>query len=308
MKRHTPPLNALRAFEATARLLSFQHAARELNVTHSAVSHQIKKLESDLEIPLFLRHGRSVELTDIGRLYYGEIHQAFRRIEQSTIELFGEPNKGELTVHTYIGIISLWLIQRLSRFRQQFQNIQVELYNNYLGWDFEKDKADIGVIYSEQPTDDLIYHPLFRGSLVPVCSPQFLAENPCRSLNDLCRLPFLNVMESPPNLSLWAKHHGVRQDRLKIVNELDNCVLAVESSANHMGVAVVPIYFASAYLAANKLVVPIEYTAPERGCWYLVQEAEFLNNSRATCFGHWLRQELREDEILQRYCIEFFHA
>lgn len=304
MKRYSPPLNSLRAFEATARLLSFQHAAKELNVTHSAISHQIKKLENDLEAVLFLRQGRSIQLTEVGRLYYEEVHAALQRIEQSTQELFGDPYDGELTIQTYMSIMSHWLMQRLGSFIKQFPHLRVQLYNNYLNWDFDKEKADVGLIYSENPTDDLVYQPLFRGSLVPICSPALIKDREIENVEQLCKLPFMNVTESPKNLPNWLRSQGLNRQRIKLKGEHDNYSLALEAVAAGQGVAIVPIFFATGDIANGTVVIPLECAIPESGNWYFVQGASLLNNSRVTSFSEWLQRELATDQILQKYLID----
>jgi len=301
MKRHFPPLNALRAFEATARLLSFQQAANELNVTHSAVSHQIKKLEQDLGATLFSRLGRSIALTELGERYYVEIHAALQQIERSTMELFGEPDQGDLTVQAYMGIASRWLVQRLGGFRQQYPAIHVELYNSYLSWAYEKGAADIGIIYAEEIESSLSYQKLFRGNLIPVCSPQLFAGKECDSLADLLSKPFLSVSESPTNLPHWLAKQGVGPDAVEIVSEHDNHLLALEAAITGAGIAIVPAFFGCGDLASGKLVVPMQLTAPELGSWYLVQQPANLANSRAICFSNWLQRELALDSVLQQY-------
>lgn len=301
MKRHFPPLNALRSFEATARLLSFQQAAKELNVTHSAVSHQIKKLEQDLGASLFSRLGRSIALTELGKRYYVEIHAALQQIERSTIELFGEPDQGDLIVQAYMGIASRWLVQRLGGFRQKYPAIHIELYNSYLSWGFERDAADIGIIYAEEVDSSLSYQKLFRGNLIPVCSPQLFDGKDCDSLADLLSKPFLNVSESPDNLPHWLAKQGLGADAVEVDSEHDNHLLALEAAITGAGIAVVPAFYCCGDLANGKLVVPIALTVPELGSWYLVQQPANLVNSRAIYFSNWLLRELARDPVLQQY-------
>lgn len=304
MKRRFPPLNALRAFEATARLLSFQQAANELNVTHSAVSHQIKKLEQDLGSPLFNRLGRAIELTTSGKRYYTEIHAALRQIESSTIEIFGEPGEGDLTVQVYMGIASRWLVQRLGGFRQQHPAIHVELHNSYLSWDFERNASDIGIIYAEEIDPSLSYERLFRGNLLPVCSPHLFSGQQCETLEQLIEKPFLNTAESPNNLSHWLRAQNLSEHSVNIASEHDNHLLALEAAIAGAGVAVIPAFFACGDLAEEKLIVPLPLTAQEIGSWYLVQLNANLSNSRAICFSNWLHRELALDPILQRFVYE----
>lgn len=301
MKRHFPPLNALRSFEATARLLSFQQAAAELNVTHSAVSHQIKKLEQDLGTALFSRLGRSIALTPVGEQYYVEIHAALLQIERSTLELFGEPDKGDLIVQAYMGVASRWLVPRVGSFRQQYPGIQIQLNNSYLGWGIDRDAVDVGIIYAEQVDNSLSYQRLFKGHLIPVCSPELLAAEGCQSLDQLLTQPFLNITESPDNLPHWLAAQQRSDDSITIVSEHDNHLLALEAAITGAGVAVMPVFFCCSDIASGKLVVPQPLLVPEIGDWYLVQQNANVANSRAICFSNWLLRELSQDVVLQQY-------
>ncbi|REG85891.1 LysR substrate-binding domain-containing protein [Marinomonas pollencensis] len=302
MKRRLPSLNALRAFEVTARLLSFQQAANELNVTHSAVSHQIKKLEQDLAADLFVRMGRRVALTSHGERYYQDVHDALQIIERSTEEIFGEPDHGKLVVQFYMGIASRWLVPRLGHFRQQYPSLNVELFSPYFSWEFEKGASDLGVIYSEEQDRHLSYQYLFKGSLVPVCSPALFDEQGCDSLTKLLTKPLLHVSESPKNLAHWLHQQGVMSmEQLEIKEGYDNYQLALEAAIAGQGVAFVPAFFCSGDIAGGKLVVPLDRTVPEIGCWYVVCSATSRANSRANYFVSWLHKMIDQDAILQQY-------
>ncbi|MFI8620860.1 MULTISPECIES: LysR substrate-binding domain-containing protein [Pseudomonadota] len=305
MKRRLPSLNALRAFEVTARLLSFQQAANELNVTHSAISHQIKKLEQDLGAELFVRMGRRVALTNLGQRYYQDVHDALQIIEHSTEENFGEPDQGKLVVQFYMGIASRWLVPRLGFFRQQYPSLNVELFSTYFSWEFEKSTADLGVIYSEEKDHNLSYQYLFKGSLVPVCSPTLFSKQACSSLTELLTKPLLHVSESPKNLSYWLQQQGVMSlDQLEVKEGYDNYQLVLEAAIAGQGIAFVPAFFCCGDIASGKLVVPLEQTVPEIGCWYLVCSATSRINSRANYFISWLSKMIDQDVVLQKYLQE----
>jgi len=305
MKRRFPPLNALRAFEATARLLSFQKAADELNVTHSAISHQIKKLEQDLGAELFSRLGRRIVLTDLGGRYYVDIYAALQRIEHSTIEIFGEPDQGELTVQFYMGIASRWLVSRLGDFLQQYPGIHIELFSPYFGWLYERNSADLGIVYAEELDKNLTYHHLFKGALIPVCSPLLFAEKRCDSLDDLLTKPLLHVSESPNNVAYWLTHQGIINCSDVVIKEgYDNHQLALEAAIAGQGVAIIPTFFACGDIASGKLIVPIEKNAPEMGNWYIVYPNSSLDNSKALFFSNWLYKAIEQDQVLQKYIYE----
>ncbi|MDI3324028.1 LysR substrate-binding domain-containing protein [Pontibacterium granulatum] len=300
MKRHIPSLHALRAFEATARLLSFQQAAKELNVTHSAVSHQIKNLEEDLGQPLFERLGRTIALTEVGAAYVVEIREALNMIESSTYRIFGDPDKGDLSIQVYMGIASRWLVQRLGDFRDQYPDINIALYSSYFDWEFEPNAADIGIIYSETTTPGLMYQPLFKGMLIPVCSPDLIADNPNLTVMELLEKPFLRIKESPNNLPEWLKPLGIDESHINVVSERDNHQLALEAAIAGHGVAIVQSFFASGDIAGNRLVVPVDMKVPEIGAWYLVRPSRTLSDMKVNYFSNWLYRQIMADKTLLR--------
>jgi len=300
MKRHIPSLQALKAFEATARLLSFQQAAKELNVTHSAISHQIKKLEENLGQPLFQRLGRSIALTEVGAQYVLSIRQALQDIEVATYKIFGDPDKGDLSVQTYMGIASRWLVPRLGSFRGQYPDIHIELCSSYYDWEFEPNVADIGIVYCERVEPGLIYKKLFKGRLIPVCSPALIEQGSVFTLAQLSLLPFHNISESPRNLPTWLDSVGLNEKAINIVSEQDNHQLALEAAIAGQGVAIVQSFFASGDIASGKLVVPVDIAVPEIGDWYLLQPARTLADPKVNYFVNWLQHQLSIDPALQR--------
>ncbi|MGB0468005.1 MAG: LysR substrate-binding domain-containing protein [Pontibacterium sp.] len=300
MKRHIPSLQALKAFEATARLLSFQQAGKELNVTHSAISHQIKKLEENLGKPLFERLGRSIALTHVGAQYASEIRQALHDIEKSTYRIFGDPDKGELSVQVYMGIASRWLVPRIGDFREQYPDIHIELCSSYFNWEFESDIADVGIVYYEKTEPGLFYQPLFKGTLMPVCSPALIEGKGPLTLEALLEMPFLNIAESPLNLPAWREGVGLTENQINVVSEHDNHQLTLEAAIAGQGVAIVQSFFASGDIANNKLVMPMDLQVPEIGEWYLVQPSRSLADPKVNHFASWLYHQISGDKTLER--------
>ncbi len=123
MARRLPPLNALRAFEAAARHLSFTRAAEELNVTQAAISHQVKGIEERLGVVLFRRLNRALLLTDAGQSYLPAVRDAFDRIAEATGNLKAHDSAGVLTVSVLPSFAAKWLVPRLGGFREAHPDI-----------------------------------------------------------------------------------------------------------------------------------------------------------------------------------------
>src|SRR3546814_4979805 len=122
-----PPLNPLRAFEAAARLGSVSSAAKELNVTHGAISHQIRKLEAALKATLLERGARRVKLTPHGAALLPTLTTAFGEIAAATLRMTRPSTGGDLAISCVPALLSLWLVPRLGRFREQFPGIRLHL-------------------------------------------------------------------------------------------------------------------------------------------------------------------------------------
>nr|AHK13956.1 LysR family transcriptional regulator [Pseudomonas sp. A9] len=129
MKKRLPPLNWLRAFEASARHLNFTLAATELNLTQAAISQQVKGLESQLGTTLFKRLARGLELTDAGQAYMPVVHEAIERLIAATDELFGQGRKRYLTIRVNLVFFTTWLAARLGGFREQHPDIGLHFHH-----------------------------------------------------------------------------------------------------------------------------------------------------------------------------------
>ena len=147
MKRNLPPLPWLRAFEASARHLSFTNAAAELNLTQAAISKQIKLLEQFLREPLFHRRPRNLVLTKIGEAYLPKVHDAFERLAAGTDEVFGGRNTEVLTVRAAVGFSVNWLGWRLPRFFAQHPGIKVRIVSSVWNDTFDMDRFDLDILY-----------------------------------------------------------------------------------------------------------------------------------------------------------------
>ncbi|MFD1380005.1 LysR substrate-binding domain-containing protein [Fodinicurvata halophila] len=176
MTRKLPPLNALRAFEAAARLQSFQEAAEELGVTAAAVSQQVKTLENVLGVKLFRRFHRGVELTQPGRVYLERIAPALDSIASATDELTRVEHSAIVRVTALPGFAEQWLVPRLSRFRKTHPEIELILSTDAEVVDFRSTDCDVGLRCTEGNHPGLVVRELFRDRLFPVCHPRLAEE------------------------------------------------------------------------------------------------------------------------------------
>lgn len=177
MSRRVPPLNALKAFEAAARHLSFTKAAEELYVTQAAVSHQIKILEEHLGLKLFLRKNRSLLLTEEGQGYYLDIKDIFSQLIDATEKLLARGAKGSLTVSLTPSFAIQWLVPRLSNFNELHPEIDVRIKAQDHDDNSLTDDVDVAIYYGRGNWNGVQTHKLHTEYFVPLCSP-FLLTGP----------------------------------------------------------------------------------------------------------------------------------
>src|SRR5262249_8630105 len=207
--RHLPPLNALRAFEAAARLLSFSKAADELHVTHGAVSRSVRQLEGDLGIQLFLRTTRSVRLTPTGAAYAQEIRGALDLLAAATASVARQRSSGMLNVTTVDSFAAKWLVPRLFRFRRAYGDIDVRLSTSERLADFVKDGMDIALRCGRGRYPGLQSELLMEEDLSPVCSPALLdGAHPLRAPEDLKHHTLIHD-DFHVNWSIWLRAAGI---------------------------------------------------------------------------------------------------
>ena len=211
MRRPMPPLNALKAFEATARHLSFSKAAAELHVTPAALSHQIRGLEDLLGLKLFFRRARAIELTDAARLIYPGIQTGFASLRQAVERL--EPSRQDrvLVVSATPGLTAKWLAPRLYRFLAQHSDIDTRISAGSSYVNFVSDGVDVGIRLSSGVHPDLHVEKLSDEWLLPLCSPRLLeGPHPLRAPHDLVNVYYERATQLDVEGDRRRRARGVR--------------------------------------------------------------------------------------------------
>ena len=188
MARRLPPLNALRAFEAAARHLSFTKAAGELSVTPAAVSHQVKALEDYFGIQLFRRLTRALLLTDAGQTALPALRDGFDKLAEASERLRAHDARGMLTVSVSPSFAAKWLVPRLDDFRTVHPDIDLRLDASDTIVDLARGEADLSIRYGPGGYRDLRVDLLFEAEVFPVCAPGLCdGQHPLREPADLHR-------------------------------------------------------------------------------------------------------------------------
>src|ERR1700759_1489961 len=193
MTARLPSLNGLRAFEAAARHLSFTNAASELNVTQTAISHQIRRLEEELGIRLFVRQNRALALTPQARDYLPGVRAAFNDLRLATDRLLRKDNDHVLTVSTLASLAAKWLLPRLSAFQEAHPGLDVRITTSTALVDFRDGDVDAAITYGRGHWPGVRAEWLMTDDTFPVCSPALLTgDKPLRCPGDLANFVLLH--------------------------------------------------------------------------------------------------------------------
>jgi LysR family glycine cleavage system transcriptional activator len=291
MTARLPSLNGLRAFEAAARHLSFTHAAAELNVTQTAISHQIRRLEEELGIRLFLRQNRALALTPQAKDYLPGVRAAFNDLRLATDRLLRKDNEHVLTVSTLASLAAKWLLPRLSAFQETHPGIDVRITTSTALVDFKSGDVDAAIRYGRGDWPGLHADWLMADQLFPVCSPALLTgKRPLRCPEDLRDHVLLHTSNAnSDDWRLWLTAAGLpanisRQPGLTF----DLILMTVQAALDGIGVAMGRTSYVEADIAKGRLVVPFKITLPANAGFYLVCPEATADTPKLAAFRQWL--------------------
>ncbi|HHC7309932.1 TPA: LysR substrate-binding domain-containing protein [Vibrio campbellii] len=288
--QNLPPLNSLKAFEATARLQSFTKAAEELNVTRAAVSQQVKSLEVYLDATLFERNGAQLNLTQAAHEYLPVVSHVFQSLSAATQHLFSRQQQAQLTLHVAHSFCSQWLMPRLADFHRQHPKISFKVSTTANAMPSNSDIADVEIIngYGEWQSQQAIQ--LTRENWIVVASPGFLHLNPVRDLADLIRLPKLATGGYQETWQCWLENQGYQGTSIKLTGEFEHSLLAIEAAVNQLGVLLVRDLLVEDHLQQGTLVKVGEWSMPSRGAHHMIIRDEEKPHVKA--FVDWVMQSL----------------
>jgi LysR family glycine cleavage system transcriptional activator len=290
MTGRLPSLNGLRAFEAAARHLSFTLAASELNVTQTAISHQIRRLEEELGIRLFVRQNRALALTPEARDYLPGIRAAFNDLRLATDRLKRKDNDHVLTISTLASMAAKWLLPRLSTFQEIHPGIDVRITTSTGLVDFRTGDVDAAIRYGRGHWAGLRADWLTADELFPVCSPALLAGNrPLRAPEDLADHTLLHSSGYDDDWRLWLTAAGLPSNISKVPGlTFDLVFLTVQAAIDGSGVAIGRTSYVEADIAKGRLVVPFKIALPADAGFYLVSPEAKADPPKLRAFRQWL--------------------
>lgn len=294
VRRRLPSLNALRAFESAARHLSFTRAAEELNVTQAAVSHQIKTLEEQIGVPLFIRRNRNLVLTDGGQNLLPELTEAFDRIDGVLARVKRRDQSGVLTVATMDSLAATWLMPRLLRFRAENPDIEVRIAVSDAVVDYDRDGIDIGIRYGRGVWPGLHAEELMAEEIFPVCAPGCLKQH--GGLSSPVDLRHFTLIHDDmiEDWKTWLEFAGVADIDPTRGPGYSHSNLVIQAAINGEGIALGRGLLVADALMSGLLVKPFDLALTARYRYYVVTTETNTDRPKVRAFHAWLKREAKE--------------
>ncbi len=255
--RRLPSLNALRFFDSAARQASFTLAAKELCVTHSAVSQQVRQLEDWLGCPLFERRAGGVHLTAAGLGLQRAAQEAFDLLERRCDELKRSSQPAELAVGAPASFLSNWLIPRLEHFEARHPDIRVRLQTAADPALLNTQRVDALILAGRAWPREWAVTPLFPETIGPVCAPARGAR--IRRPADVLDAPLLHTTSRPDAWKDWAAQQGIPLAPQRPGREFDHLGHMLEAAAAGLGIAIAPAVLVEADLHRGRLAAPLGF-------------------------------------------------
>lgn len=302
-----PPLNALRSFEAAARLLSFRRAAEELNVTPAAISQQIKLLESHLGTPLFHRRTRAIELTEAGFKLLPLLQDGFSCIAQA-VSRITEVDTSEVAVAAPPAFAAKWLSPRIPAFMSSHPGVNVRVTGGIevsplrqTGSPRNDDAVDLAIRFGSGRYPQCQVERLFPVTLIPLCSPILLQRQELATPSDLAHHTLLHndarfLGHWRPSWEIWLKTVGASHVDSTRGIRFNNTLLTMEAALDGSGVALGIAAIADGELSTGRLVAPFAQEAPTPFAYYVVTPESGGLSHAARAFREWLLAQGRQDE------------
>jgi LysR family transcriptional regulator, glycine cleavage system transcriptional activator len=293
------PLNSLRAFEVSARYLSFVKAGMELNVTPAAISHQVKKLEQYLGTRLFWRMPKGLLLTEAGQRFLPELSEGFLKLDRAVERVRDIDVSGPLTISVAPVFAAKWLVPRLCQFNELHPDIDVRISSSLQLIDFERDAFDAAIRLGSGHYPGLITNKLFDESVTPMCSPRLLnGKQPLNHPDDLCHQVLLHddsldFDDEAPRWTRWLSEAGANEVDASRGVHFSHPDHSLQAAIDATGVTLGWRFLAAEDLAAGRLVAPFDLVLPLNMGFYLVYPESHAVWPRLQSFTDWLLTEIK---------------
>lgn len=301
MTEWLPSLNALRAFEAVSRHLSYRKAAAELSVTPAAVKQLVQGLERSLNRTLVTRRGRGLALSEIGMTGLADLHDAFDRLHRAVAKMRRAERRQSLTITVEPSFAATWLMRRLQGFKQQVPDIDVLIDASMRVVDLAREGADVAIRYGVKAEPDQIAHRLFDEEFLPVCSPGLAAgPPPIARLEDLREATWIDFDMSPwptgwLDWEAWLRALGADDIRGRGQMRFNDYTVALQAAMAGQGIVLGSRPIVQDALDAGLLVAPFAERIKSRQGYDVVTTPEAMARPEVAAFVDWIRAAAAPD-------------
>jgi DNA-binding transcriptional LysR family regulator len=296
MKLRLSLLPAYGVFAAAARYQNFAHAAEELHLTASAVSHHVRKLEAALGVALFQRHARGAVLTAAGRALADAAATALTDLDTAASALHANARMAkQVRVTTLHSLTYCWLIPKLPRFTALHPHIRLSIDTSLSLARFDDDGPDLGIRHGQGQWPGLTAHHLMDEELFPVASTALAGVSGIASAEQIPSLPLISDL-AHQGWADWFRAAGVHGANLKELHTFNDSTDAMQAAACGMGAALARTHIAAPYLENGVLIRLPGPTVKARFAYYIVHPSNRRLTSEAAAFVAWLREEARNED------------
>lgn len=289
-------MSLLLAFDAAARHLNYTRAGVELSLTQSAVSRHVQALENLLEVPLFRRDGRSIVLTDIGRMYQGEVAAALQRVRNASLQAIAyRSGGGSFHLAALPTFAAKWLMPRLGRFYAQNPGTMVHVHSRIGRFDLELAGIDAVIGVGDGIWPGLHAHHIRDETVLPVSNAATVNERPHRSAKDVADHLLLQVAARPDTWRRWFDAQGLPLGSMRPGPQFELTSHLVQALASGLGVGLLPTFLVEDELRSGVLVPFVDLPFNTGAGYYLWVAPEKLQLPPIAAFVRWLMEERERD-------------
>ena len=290
-RRFLPSISLLSAFESAARTQSFTEAARELDLTQSAISRQIMALEGQLGVELFIRDKKRVKLTLAGERYANEIRTALKAIASASLALKANPEGGTLNLAILPTFGTRWLAPRLPDFLAKHPGVTVNLTTRLQPFQFEQDRQDAAIHFGRNDWPGTHADYMFDETVIPVCAPDVLSAQNITRPEDLLKAPLLHLATRADAWPVWLSKQGVTAGGSGGMM-FDQIATMAQATVHGIGFALLPEFLIENELATGRLVPALSLPMKSVGSYWLVWPDTRGGYPPLERFREWLSREV----------------
>ena len=292
MNQRLPTLHLLRLFESAARQESFKKAGEELNLTPSAISHQIKALEEQLGFPLFVRSARGVKLSEGGRDYYRIVHEAFAQLDRGTRKVLSRYSSPKLRITTNPSFANNIILPRLDEFEAEHPGLDVEISSSSELVDLHSSEVDLAIRYGDGNWPGLVVQKLCDVRVAPVCSPGFADRHGLREPAQFGSVPLINLTGYEGMWRRWARYYQLPEPDNRRQISYETYDGGIQAAIRGLGLAIALLEMEAPLLKQEMLITPFDVVMNIDEALYVAYQPVDSERPELLAFVEWLRQSL----------------